>query len=132
MTERLSAEARKSALAQLSGWSETAGREAIGRTFIFKEFNEAFALSQFLPGPNLVNFSVVFGLRFGGPLGATCERTKLGTKPDRSATKASRAIEPSQAVNSRSKMVAWGMGTNLWMDGLEWNRIRWLASLNSY
>src|SRR4029079_5180350 len=42
MTERLSAEARKSALAQLSGWSETPGREAIGRTFIFKDFNEAF------------------------------------------------------------------------------------------
>jgi chromate transporter len=35
-----------------------------------EEFNEAFALAQFLPGPNLVNFSVVFGLRFGGPLGA--------------------------------------------------------------
>jgi len=35
-----------------------------------EEFNQAFALSQFLPGPNLVNFSVVFGLRFGGPLGA--------------------------------------------------------------
>jgi chromate transporter len=34
------------------------------------EFNEAFALAQFLPGPNLVNFSVVFGLRFGGPAGA--------------------------------------------------------------
>src|SRR5882757_7193835 len=42
MTERLSAEARKSALAQLSGWSGTPGREAIGRTFIFKDFNEAF------------------------------------------------------------------------------------------
>jgi chromate transporter len=35
-----------------------------------EEFNEAFALAQFLPGPNLVNFSVVFGLRFGGPPGA--------------------------------------------------------------
>ncbi len=35
-----------------------------------EEFNEAFALSQFLPGPNLVNFSVVFGLRFGGAAGA--------------------------------------------------------------
>ena len=35
-----------------------------------EEFNEAFALAQFLPGPNLVNFSVVFGLRFGGPVGA--------------------------------------------------------------
>src|SRR6266700_1548995 len=42
MTERLSAEARKSALAQLPGWSETPGREAIGRTFAFKDFSEAF------------------------------------------------------------------------------------------
>src|SRR4051794_8932079 len=42
MTERLSAEARKSALAQLAGWSETPGREAIGRTFTFKDFSEAF------------------------------------------------------------------------------------------
>ncbi|MBI1203826.1 MAG: chromate transporter [Rhodopseudomonas sp.] len=35
-----------------------------------EEFNEVFALSQFLPGPNLVNFSVAFGSRFCGPLGA--------------------------------------------------------------
>jgi len=35
-----------------------------------QEFNEAFALSQFLPGPNVVNFSVVFGARFGGAGGA--------------------------------------------------------------
>jgi chromate transporter len=34
------------------------------------EFNEAFSLSQFLPGPNIVNFSVVFGQRFGGVPGA--------------------------------------------------------------
>jgi chromate transporter len=34
------------------------------------EFNEAFSLSQFLPGPNVVNFSVVFGQRFGGAPGA--------------------------------------------------------------
>ena len=34
------------------------------------EFNETFALSQFLPGPNIVNFSVVFGSRFGGAPGA--------------------------------------------------------------
>lgn len=42
MAERLSAEARKSALKDLSGWAETPGREAIGRTFTFKDFNEAF------------------------------------------------------------------------------------------
>src|SRR5664279_3156630 len=35
-----------------------------------EEFNETFALSQFLPGPNVVNFSVVFGSRFGGAAGA--------------------------------------------------------------
>jgi chromate transporter len=34
------------------------------------EFNDAFALSQFLPGPNVINFSVVFGSRFRGPAGA--------------------------------------------------------------
>jgi 4a-hydroxytetrahydrobiopterin dehydratase len=42
MAERLSAEARKSALKELSGWSEVPGREAITRTFTFRDFNEAF------------------------------------------------------------------------------------------
>ena len=42
MAERLSAEARTASLAELSGWSEVSGREAIARTFIFKDFNEAF------------------------------------------------------------------------------------------
>jgi len=40
--ERLSAEARKSALKGLPGWKEIAGRDAIARTFVFKDFNEAF------------------------------------------------------------------------------------------
>lgn len=31
-----------------------------------EQFNEAFALCHFLPGPNIVNFSVVFGSRFRG------------------------------------------------------------------
>jgi chromate transporter len=35
-----------------------------------EEFNDAFALCQFLPGPNIVNFAVVFGARFGGAPGA--------------------------------------------------------------
>lgn len=42
MVERLSAEARKQALKGLPGWAEVAGREAIGRTFVFKDFNQAF------------------------------------------------------------------------------------------
>ncbi len=42
MVERLSAETRKSALKGLSGWTEVPGREAITRTFTFRDFNEAF------------------------------------------------------------------------------------------
>jgi 4a-hydroxytetrahydrobiopterin dehydratase len=42
MAEKLSAEARKQALKGLSGWKETPEHEAIGRTFTFKDFNEAF------------------------------------------------------------------------------------------
>jgi chromate transporter len=34
------------------------------------EFNETFALCHFLPGPNIVNLSVVFGSRFRGVAGA--------------------------------------------------------------
>jgi 4a-hydroxytetrahydrobiopterin dehydratase len=42
MAQLLSAEARKQALSGLPGWTETPGREAIGKTFTFKDFNEAF------------------------------------------------------------------------------------------
>src|SRR6187399_376676 len=42
MVERLTAGARQAALAELPGWSETPGREAIARTFTFRDFNEAF------------------------------------------------------------------------------------------
>ena len=42
MAERLAGEKRKAALAQLDGWSETSGRDAITRTFVFKNFSEAF------------------------------------------------------------------------------------------
>jgi 4a-hydroxytetrahydrobiopterin dehydratase len=42
MAERLSTDARKSALAKLAGWTEVKGREAIAKTFTFKDFNEAF------------------------------------------------------------------------------------------
>ena len=34
-----------------------------------EEFNETFALCHFLPGPNIVNLSVVFGSRFRGVAG---------------------------------------------------------------
>ena len=35
-----------------------------------EQFNEAYALCNFLPGPNIVNFSVVFGRQVGGTVGA--------------------------------------------------------------
>jgi 4a-hydroxytetrahydrobiopterin dehydratase len=38
----LTGEARKSALQGLAGWTELKGRDAITRTFVFADFNEAF------------------------------------------------------------------------------------------
>ena len=35
-----------------------------------EEFNDAYALCQFLPGPNVVNLSVVFGRRIRGAVGS--------------------------------------------------------------
>lgn len=35
-----------------------------------KEFNDVYALCQFLPGPNIVNLTAVFGSRMRGPTGA--------------------------------------------------------------
>ena len=42
MAAKLSADARKAALARLSGWSEVSGRDAITKKFTFKDFNQAF------------------------------------------------------------------------------------------
>jgi 4a-hydroxytetrahydrobiopterin dehydratase len=42
MPEKLTGNARQSALAKLSGWSEVEGRDAISRKFTFKDFSEAF------------------------------------------------------------------------------------------
>ena len=42
MAAKLSADARKAALAKLSGWSEVSGRDAISKKFTFKDFNQAF------------------------------------------------------------------------------------------
>ena len=42
MAQLLSAEARKAALKEIPGWGEMEGRAAIGRSFVFKDFNEAF------------------------------------------------------------------------------------------
>jgi 4a-hydroxytetrahydrobiopterin dehydratase len=42
MTQKLTGEARSAAFGRLQGWSEVKGRDAISKTFTFKNFNEAF------------------------------------------------------------------------------------------
>ena len=42
MPAKLSAEARKAALASLKGWTDVSGRDAIHKTFVFADFNAAF------------------------------------------------------------------------------------------
>ncbi|HZL29857.1 MAG TPA: 4a-hydroxytetrahydrobiopterin dehydratase [Pseudolabrys sp.] len=43
MAQKLNAEARKTALAKIGGWSDVKDRDAITRKFTFKDFREAFA-----------------------------------------------------------------------------------------
>jgi 4a-hydroxytetrahydrobiopterin dehydratase len=42
MAQKLTGEARKTAIAKLTGWSETPGRDAIAKKFVFKDFSAAF------------------------------------------------------------------------------------------
>ena len=42
MAQKLTGDARKSALARFNGWSGAAGRDAITKKFVFKDFNQAF------------------------------------------------------------------------------------------
>jgi chromate transporter len=46
-----------------------------------QEFNEAFAVSQFLPGANIVNLAVVFGGRLHGAAGAAVALSGLLIPP---------------------------------------------------
>ena len=42
MVKRLTPDGRKAALKELDSWRDVDGRDAIARTFTFKDFNEAF------------------------------------------------------------------------------------------
>jgi 4a-hydroxytetrahydrobiopterin dehydratase len=42
MAQKLTGDARKAALAKLAGWSEVKDRDAVSKTFVFRDFNEAF------------------------------------------------------------------------------------------
>jgi chromate transporter len=46
-----------------------------------QEFTEVLSLAQFLPGPNIVNFSVIVGRRFQGPMGAIAASLGLMLMP---------------------------------------------------
>lgn len=46
-----------------------------------REFTDVFGLCNFLPGPNIVNVSIVVGARFGGPRGAVVAFLGLMTLP---------------------------------------------------
>ena len=43
MTEKLNPEIRNTQFAELDGWSQESARDAISKSFSFKNFNEAFA-----------------------------------------------------------------------------------------
>ncbi len=45
------------------------------------EFNEGLSLGQILPGPNVVNLSIMLGARFHGPLGALLAFSGLMAAP---------------------------------------------------
>lgn len=42
MAEKLQGPDREKALSELTGWADVDGRDAISKTFIFSNFNEAF------------------------------------------------------------------------------------------
>ena len=42
MVEKLAEDARRAALATIDGWAEVSDRDAIQKSFRFKDFNEAF------------------------------------------------------------------------------------------
>jgi 4a-hydroxytetrahydrobiopterin dehydratase len=42
MAQKLTGDVRATALAKLTGWSEVEGRDAIAKTFVFRDFNAAF------------------------------------------------------------------------------------------
>ncbi|HEY1438092.1 MAG TPA: chromate transporter [Casimicrobiaceae bacterium] len=46
-----------------------------------REFTEVLSLSQFLPGPNIVNVSVIVGNRYRGPLGSVAATLGLMLMP---------------------------------------------------
>jgi chromate transporter len=53
----------------------------VRRWMTAEEFNDLFAICQFLPGPNIVNFSIIYGWRLHGFAGAAAGFTALMVPP---------------------------------------------------
>src|SRR2546421_11123100 len=73
-----------------------------------EEFNETFALCHFLPGPNIVNLSVVFGARFGGILGGFAAFAGLIGPPMVIATVLAALYAPYGEIDALRSMLAGG------------------------
>ena len=67
-----------------------------------EEFNETFALCHFLPGPNIVNLTMVFGSRFRGIAGGLAAFTGLLGPPDDHHDGAGYAVCAISAMSMRS------------------------------
>lgn len=62
------------------------------------EFNETFALCHFLPGPNIVNLSMVFGSRLRGIAGGAAAFTGLLLPPTLIMTVLAIHLRPGSAM----------------------------------
>ena len=70
------------------------------------EFNETFALCHFLPGPNIVNLSVVFGSRFRGIAGGVAAFAGLVGPPVVIVTVLARAVCPFGEIDALRRILA--------------------------
>ena len=71
------------------------------------EFNETFALCHFLPGPNIVNLSVVFGSRFRGIAGGIAAFTGLVGPPMVIATILAALYARYGEIDALRRILAW-------------------------
>ena len=66
-----------------------------------EEFNETYALCHFLPGPNIVNLSVVFGSRFRGIAGGIAAFAGLVGPPMLTMCGRSKWLSPSSPATEQ-------------------------------
>ena len=67
------------------------------------EFVEVLSLSQFLPGPNIINVSIIVGSRFAGPAGSFAASLGLMLMPFPDRARAGRALRALRRASSRAQ-----------------------------